>query len=157
MCKSVMLFVTYLVLLRVKTFEKDLICWYFSLDRNFCTFDPPLLLSRHRSFFISYYISSLSQAKQTLSLSSAAQTKRCTDVRSQICTMTPFQGATVGTLKTITPLSSLWGVITESDAPAEFVEIRMGRGCSSIVYRGRWANRRCQLRKDAGRTTWEWL
>lgn len=40
--------------------------------------------------------------------------------------MTPFQGATVVTLKTITPLSSLRGVITESDAPAEFVEIRVG-------------------------------
>lgn len=40
--------------------------------------------------------------------------------------MTPFQGATVVTLKTITALSSLRGVITESDAPAEFAEIRVG-------------------------------
>lgn len=40
--------------------------------------------------------------------------------------MTPFQGATVVTLKTITPLSRLRGAITGSDAPAEFVEIRVG-------------------------------
>lgn len=113
------------MLLRVKTFEKD-----FNLLVFF--FAPQLLHTRHPPsahspslFFISYYISQLVTAKQTLSLSSAVQTKQCTDVRSQICTMTPFQGATVGTLKTITPLSSLRGVITESDAPAEFVEIRV--------------------------------
>lgn len=66
-------------------------------------------------------------------LSSAVQTKQCTDVRSQICTMTPFQGATVVTLKTITPLSSLRGVITESDAPAEFEEIRVGGGGAAVL------------------------
>lgn len=47
--------------------------------------------------------------------------------------MTPFQGATVVTLKTITPLSSLRGVITESDAPAEFEEIRVGGGGAAVL------------------------
>lgn len=36
--------------------------------------------------------------------------------------MTLFQEATVVTLKTITPLSGLRGVITESDVQAEFEE-----------------------------------
>jgi len=40
--------------------------------------------------------------------------------------MTPFQRATVVTLKTITPLSSLREVITESDAPAESGKRRRG-------------------------------
>lgn len=38
--------------------------------------------------------------------------------------MSPFLRATVVTLKTITPLSGLRGVITESDAPAESEERR---------------------------------
>lgn len=127
MCKFVMLSWHIWCFLRVKTFEKDFICWCFSL----CDPPPPLhtlpptLLAHHHSFQILLYFHLVS-ANQILSLSSAAQTKQCSDVRSQFCTMTPFQGATVVTLRTITALSSLRGVITESDAPAEFAEIRGG-------------------------------
>lgn len=113
---------TYLMILQVKTFEMDFICRCFSLYDHLCTLYPHLL-THHHSFHILLYFH-LVTANQIVSLSSAVQTKRCTDVRSQICTMTPFQGATVVTLKTITPLSGLRGAITESDAQAEFVQRR---------------------------------
>lgn len=114
------------MLLRVKTFKKDFVCWCFSLYDHLCTLYPALLTHHHSFHILLYFHLVMANQIPNTKLSSAVQTKQCTDVRSQICTMTPFQGATVVTLKTITPLSSLRGVITESDAPAEFEEIRVG-------------------------------
>lgn len=72
--------------------------------------------------------------------------------------MTPFQRATIVTLKTITLLSSLREVIIESDAPGDLVEKeqrRLGQGsCGCIVYWGRWPNKGPRLSKDERWKTW---
>lgn len=115
------------------------------------TLHPPSLL-------ISYYISTLLRPTKYLHYLLQHKQSRSLNRSLNSTQWPPFREATVVTLKTITPLSSSRGVITESDAPAESVETkkekrkrRLGQGsCGCIVYGGRRSNKGPQLKQDAG-------
>lgn len=88
----------------------------------------------------------LSPANKVLSLSFAAQTKKSTDVRSKLCTMTPFQpshcSCTHDNYSTLQPERGNYWEGCSSKSVKKRRRERLGQGsCACIVYWGRWSNK----------------